>query len=182
MGRYEFNLRIQGELTDERLEALFEAGCDDMTFSGGEGFPTTTAAVTREASTFLEAALSAVRDIEKVAGLRVMGVESDELVSMADIARRLERTQQSVRYLVEGKRGPGGFPAPAAWIGRQRRAWEWADVATWTDAHLGTRFGDDPKPRMVRALNAALALRQAEDQVSLEERQELLTFVRGDAA
>lgn len=174
MTEHELDIRIDGELTDDRIEQLFEAGCGDMTFTGGEGFTTSTALVKREGPTFLDAAFSAIRDIEKVDGLRVVGVDAEDLVSMADIARRLGRSHQSVKYLVDGKRGPGGFPAPDLWIDGKRPAWEWADVTAWTDANLGTNFGDDPTARAGRALNAALALRQADE----SDRRPLLAFVQ----
>ena len=49
---------IKGELSDDRLDALFEAGCDDATFSTGGGV--TFAAFDREAPSLLDAVLSAI--------------------------------------------------------------------------------------------------------------------------
>ena len=34
MPEHPFELTIQGNLTDARVDALFEAGCDDATLSG----------------------------------------------------------------------------------------------------------------------------------------------------
>jgi DNA-binding IclR family transcriptional regulator len=48
-----------------------------------------------------------------------------DLVSVSDIARRVSRTRESVRLLIDGKRGPGGFPAPLGTVGDGIRIWPW---------------------------------------------------------
>ena len=53
-----------GTLTDATVEALYEAGCDDMTFSECNGV--IYADATREAPDFFAAAKSAIADIESV--------------------------------------------------------------------------------------------------------------------
>ena len=59
-----------------------------------------------------EAILSAVTDVEHLDGVEVIRIADAGLVSMADIAARTRRTRESVRLLVAGERGPGGFPSP----------------------------------------------------------------------
>lgn len=111
MSEYEFTLVIDGDLTDEDVvRALFEAGCDDATFGviDGVGY----GAFMREAPSFADAVLSAARQVESVRSLRVRRVEPDDIVTMAEIADRLDRTRESVRLLITGKRGRGEFPAP----------------------------------------------------------------------
>lgn len=54
-----------------------------------------------------------------------------DLVAIPDIADRTGRTPESVRLLVNGKRGPGGFPAPVGALGGGTRVWEWAAVVEW---------------------------------------------------
>jgi hypothetical protein len=56
--------------------------------------------------------LAAVDQVESIQGLRVMRVEPDDIVTMAEIADRSDRTRESVRLLIAGQRGPGGFPRP----------------------------------------------------------------------
>jgi hypothetical protein len=171
MSEYSFTLTIEGGLDPERVDALYEAGCGDMTFQGdetGRG----SADVHREAATYFDAVVGAIRDIERVSGLRVVEIEDQELVGLADIAWRLDRTQESARLLAAGKRGPGGFPAPV--VPRRRgRVWRWSEVADWSNRNLGTAL-DPEESRFVRVLNAALALRHAEDRLSRRERQVLL--------
>ena len=155
MTEYEFTLLIEGDLTDQEVAAaLFDAGCDDATFgiSDGQGY----GEFLREASSFAEAVLSAIHQVESVAHLRVVHVEPDDIVTAADIAERLDRTRESVRLLIAGRRGPGSFPAPIS-HGRDRgRLWRWSDVVMWLD-----RFEPEEKEaaQFVAAANASLELR-----------------------
>jgi hypothetical protein len=155
MTECEFTLMIDGDLTDPTVAAaLFEAGCDDATFgiSDGRGY----GAFLREAPTFAEAVLSAIHQVEQVPGLRVMRIEPDDIVTASDIAERLDRSRESVRLLIAGKRGPGGFPVPISHSQERGRLWRWSDVATWLD-HL------EPEERevaqFIAAANSALELR-----------------------
>ena len=170
MNEYDFTLVIEGGLTPQRLEALFEAGCSDMTFQGDEAGPVS-ADVHRVARSLVDAMLVAVGDIERVPGLRVVQVEGQDLVGLADIAWRLDRSPESVRLLARGRRGPGGFPPPAV---RRRRGqlWRWADVAEWANEHLGRHF-DPTMPTTIAAINAALALRRESQRLPEVDRQGL---------
>lgn len=97
----------------------------------------------RSAATFADAVLGAISDMEQASGWRVVRVEPDELVSASAIARRLGRTRQSVAQLVAGRRGPGGFPAPAVWVDGAARLWRWSDVAQWFSVAVGSLPGVD---------------------------------------
>jgi len=77
MPEYEFELTASGALTDDVIDALVEAGCDDATFLTKDAL--TFAAFSREAGTLLEAVVSAIEALESV-GLRVLRVDPDELV------------------------------------------------------------------------------------------------------
>lgn len=77
MGEYAFTLRIRGGLDENTLDALYEAGCSDMAFSGDEHGPVS-ADVVVQAPSFLEAVLVAIRRIETVPGLKVEALDDDE--------------------------------------------------------------------------------------------------------
>ncbi len=157
MPEQQFELTIQGMLTDARLDALFEAGCDDATFSAKGSL--TFAAFDREAPSLLDAVLSAIADVESVDGLEVLHVDPDELVWASEIAERTGRTRQSVDHLIKGKRGPGGFPAPATHATRNP-LWRWSEVETWFAAYEG-RQPDTERSLVLGAVNGALQARHS---------------------
>jgi hypothetical protein len=82
-----------------------------------------------------------------------------DLVSVSDVARRVHRTRVSVRLLVDGRRGPGGFPAPLGVVGDG--IWPWAVVLEWFDQALGVDLGERGIPPEVAAvLDASFAVRR----------------------
>lgn len=73
---YDFSLVYTGvtDLTDEMLDALYEAGCDDATIGIQNGF--FFADFGRAAATFREALISAIEDVERSGQpLRLVRVE-----------------------------------------------------------------------------------------------------------
>src|SRR5215216_7799955 len=128
MTEYSFILAIDGNV-EEKIEELFEAGCDDALFGSIDGAHY--ADFDRESPTLGEAISSAIANVESVSGLRVRRVEPDDLVTMSEIAERLGRTRESVRLLIAGERGPGNFPAPVSHLRSRNRLWRWSDVASW---------------------------------------------------
>lgn len=133
MTEWSFRLVLAGiELTDDDLDALFEAGCDDATFSL-ERDRNVQAFFDREADTPDSAVISAIVDLERAGiGARTLRVMiDDDWVTAAEIAHRVGRTRQNIGQLVRGARGPGGFPAPVARQGTSNSLWSWAEVETW---------------------------------------------------
>lgn len=129
MTAYEFVLKLNRELSDGELEALYEAGLDD---AGIETGPLGALAdFTREAPSLAEAIASAVRDIEAVPGLRATGVVCDNMVTAADIASRAGVSREAVRLWATGQRGRGGFPKPALITTGGEKVWDWSQVARW---------------------------------------------------
>lgn len=112
-------------------DAFFDAGCDDalLAFRNGRIL----VHFMREATGFgvaLESALDAVRST----GARVLRVEPDPLVSLANIAERAGLTRAAVTLYRQGKRG-SGFPAPVARVTTPTPLWDWAEVAAWLCEH-----------------------------------------------
>ncbi len=158
---YTFTLLLHGAdpLTEANMKALERGGCNDALF--GRRGTIFYADFDREAESFGEAVLSAIRDIEgSVPGLKVTRVEPEELVSASQIALRTKRTRESVRLLIEGRRGPGNFPAPALWVSSARKLWRWTDVADWFATSLGQPVPDLDKAVFVASINGVLAVRQ----------------------
>jgi hypothetical protein len=56
---------------------------------------------------------------------------TQDAVTLTDAAQRLgRRTAESLRLLAEGKRGPGGFPAPIVDTGKLR-VYSFAEITAW---------------------------------------------------
>lgn len=133
---HEFEFILDRPASDEELDALFEAGCDDATPETRNG--TTVLAFARAAEHLSVALVSALRNVES-AGLQVTAVESEDLVSLKEIADRTGRGYESVRLLARGSRGPGGFPPPMSAAGWT--LYSWATVARW----FADNYGLDPE-------------------------------------
>lgn len=131
---YNFRVTFRGELGDPEQVAdlLYGSGCADATVSverdGSAGY----ADFDREGDDALTAVVTAVERIE-TAGYLVDSVGED-LVSVADIAERTGRSQQTVSAWVNMVRGPGGFPAA-----RTDRHWgalySWTEITDWLARH-----------------------------------------------
>jgi hypothetical protein len=179
---YEFTLLVAGAdvQTDEALNALAEAGCDDATVGSSGGVQHLD--FDREAASYLEAVLSAIDDVETaVPGVRVVRILPDEYVSLAEIAQRTGRTRESARLLSIGERGPGAFPPPAARGAERNKLWRWTDVAAWFGNALGEPVYLAPPPAQ-RAANAILDLRASTAELDRAElsrvRQQLGSLIR----
>lgn len=165
MSEHNFTLVITGPV-DEKLDALYDAGCDDALF--GEIDAVQYGEFDREAPNLREAITSAVRAIESVEGLRVDRVEPEDLVTLSEIAARSGRSREFIRLLIAGERGPGHFPPPVSHLRERNRLWRWSDVAEW----LGQTESEELQDALfVAALNAALELRRRQSQLADRERE-----------
>ena len=180
MTTHQFTLIVDGpDLQDEALlEALFEAGCDDATVGRVAGVQYLD--FDREAVSLPEAVFDAMAAIEgAVPGARVVHLEPDDLLTMAEIAKRTGRTRESVRLLISGRRGPGGFPTPATHFRSRQRMWRWPAVALWFAEALGEpqQVGDPGRAQFVTAFNAGLDLRNCQYDLPDAERQRIRELV-----
>lgn len=159
---HNFQIVLGVREVDAKLsDRLFEAGCGDAALVARDGLVFLD--FDREAPTFEDAVTSAIRDVRK-AGLLVVRVEPDDLVNQAQIGERAGRTRASINQLVQGQRGPGGFPAPHSGAG-EGRLWRWSEVSAWL-----AQLNRDPLPReelararFVAFVNTALSFAQARE-------------------
>jgi hypothetical protein len=152
---YEFTLRIDHEVTEQEVEALYGAFNDGSVMTGDGR---TEIEFAREADGWAHAIGSAVRDVENVLTVVVAGAGQDDLVSVSDIAHRARRSREAVRLWAAGKRGPGGFPAPAWKSPGGERFWSWAQVALWIRANLNLAV--EAEPSELRRADELLKARQ----------------------
>ena len=101
----------------------------------------------------------------------VIRVQEYDLASMSDIAARAGRTPESVRLLVNGRRGPGGFPPAAGDLGGRIKVWRWADVAQWFEETLGEPLPDASDSAFLQAFNDALEIRRLAGRLGKPQRE-----------
>lgn len=143
------------ELTDKVLGDLFTT-IDDVVPSSIDGVVKVTAPI--EASDDVLAAFQLVDQVQAAIPGAVPVRLDQDLVSISDIAERTGRTRESVRFLVDGKRGPGGFPAPVGSVGDAIRVWPWAAVADWFRTSLDEDLGErGVSPEAAAVVDACLA-------------------------
>lgn len=146
-------------MTTEVEDALFKAGCDDATVSVQYG--NLYLEFSRTAPSMKDAILSAIRDVRAAAiGAEVVRVDDCNLVSQADIARRIGRPRQVVHQYISGRRGPGGFPAPECYLTDDAPLWAWCSVSYWLWQNGLIREDDMWTAEVIAAVNNALEQQQ----------------------
>ena len=174
---YDFALIVDGvpELSDDVLDALFTAGCDDATPSMQYGL--LYLEFSRSAASLQHAIISAIQDVLK-AGLnaRVLRVDDCNLVTQAEIARRIGRSRQLVHQYMTGERGPGGFPPPACHLTERKPLWQWCAVSYWLSTNNLLRQEECWNAAVVEAINNLLERQQMPPGL-FEEVSGLLAFL-----
>ena len=154
---YDFALVMDGvaELTTEVEDALFEAGCDDATFSIQYG--RLYAEFSRAAASLKDAIFSAIRDIRAARiGAVVLRIDECDLVTPSEIARRMGRSRQLVFQYVNGQRGPGGFPPPECHLSEGAPLWAWCAVSQWLAQNNLIRPDEGWRAEVIAAINNSL--------------------------
>ena len=162
MNTYTFTLLFTGPDAAEYADELYEAGFDDALFGVQHGVQF--AEFDREARSLSHALASALRPLEQtIPGAEVVHVLPGDLVGVRGIAERINRTPESVRLLINGERGPGGFPPPITDLD-DRPIYAWSQVVRWFAEHKPAEVNEDmvAQASLLAAINHALARRQYE--------------------
>lgn len=164
MTSYEFTLKLNRQVTADEADMLYGSGCDDSAIETGP--LGTRIDFDREAKSLAEAIATAVRDIEKVPGLRAVGVACDNMVALADIAARAGVSREAVRLWAVGRRGPGSFPSPVLITTGGESVWDWEQVAAWLAEYRNRRSHatfsrTDTRLRVLCTADRVLAARDA---------------------
>ncbi|TDB37017.1 MAG: DNA-binding protein [Actinobacteria bacterium] len=127
---YDFTLRFR--LTDatisssDRVERLFEAGCDDALVGAGQAGKMALA-FTRSAASAREAVLSAISDARgAMPDAQLIGASPD-LVGLTEVAGIMGFSRQNMRKLIVGS----GEHAPASVHESTPSLWHLSDMLAW---------------------------------------------------
>lgn len=143
---------ISSELEDN----LYEAGCSDALIASRNGV--VYLVFDRIASSFEGAVFSAVDDIHlSKLEIPVSHIEPSDIVSLSEIARRLDRTRESIRLLAKGDRGDGTFPLPISGVEETTQLWSWVEVAKWFFNHGKVNRSVLEKAVLIKAINSKLS-------------------------
>lgn len=171
---WEFTFVVDGVdlMNDDVGDVLFEATGGDIDLSTRDGV--SYASFTRSGEFFQHEVLDAISMIENTGvGAVVLRMQTDELLSVSEIARRTSRTPESIRLLITGERGPANFPAAETRPGARNRLWQWNAIVEWFQTYdpdaVAGYLASVPDPEFVRSLNAALTLRRHLSKVTSPE-------------
>ena len=173
MNDYTFTLRFLSPGDDlDGLSVRVYDRIDDASLMGPSEDGSFLLEFDRRSSSLPLALTAAVKELVGVLpGAQVLRVEDDDLATMADIAKRAGRTAESVRLLVNGKRGPGRFPPAAGRLDARTRVWRWSDVGEWFAETLGQPLPQTEHSAFLQAFNDALELRRLTGKLGSQQRR-----------
>jgi len=164
MKEFDFSLVLYSDnISFEILESLLvDSELTDATISQRNG--TFYLDFTRSGSNLTDTILTTIIDIENKTPFKICRIEPSDIVTSAEIARRLGRSRQSVQQLISGSRGSGDFPQPEAGITTKTLFWSWTDVVSW---FLEVSIISDRSlyydAMSIKALNIALSYRDSKE-------------------
>ncbi len=174
MNGYTFTLRflpVLGQGLEDLSVHIYER-IDDASLMGPDDDGSFLLEFDRRASSLPRALASALQELlHALPSATILRVEEDDLATMADIAKRSGRTPESIRLLVNGKRGPGGFPPAAGRLDARTKIWRWAEVAQWFEETLGQPLPNTSDSAFLQALNNALEIRRLAGRLDKPQRQ-----------
>ncbi len=128
---HQFTLVLKNidEKTAGLEDSLYETGCDDalMNYRNGAVY----LEFDREAKSLEDAVISAIKDVRSASiDADVVSIAPENLVTEAEIAKRLDLSRQTVSLWIKGERR-SGFPAPMMRLSEKSPLWQWSEVAVW---------------------------------------------------
>ncbi len=170
---YQFTLILKNvdEDTPNLEDSLYKAGCDDALINFRNG--TVYLDFDRRGTSFKETILVAIRDVESSSVHAIVAnVAPENLVTISDIAKRLNKKRQVVSLWIKGERRKSiTFPKPIMKLSDCSPLWKWSEVSQWL---YQNRIIDDKnivnQAIFIEDLNASLEVRG----VNKKLREELL--------
>lgn len=151
---------IDDDVILQLADAIYEAGCDDSTvMSKGN---TIIVEFDREAKDYESAVVSAIQDLNKVAGLKVMSVDAGQYVGLSDAAELSELTRSALSKFAKGDRGDGTFPSPYLRVASKAPLYDWSEIASWLEERGLIEQGVADNAHVTANINMALKLKHGE--------------------
>jgi hypothetical protein len=128
---YQFTLILKNvnENTEGLEDSLYEGGCDDALINFKNG--TVYLEFDREAPSLEEAVVSAIKDVQLSSiEAEVTAVGPENLVTESEIAKRLNKSRQTVSVWIKGERRQA-FPQPVMRLSIKSPLWKWDEICIW---------------------------------------------------
>ena len=166
MREYEFALvvssdtQVSGELICKYADMLFEAGAEDCTVSSKGNVLVVD--FDREATSYEEAVVSAIKQVNSVDGLTVKSVDAGQFVGLSDAAELSQLTRSALSKFSKGERGDGTFPTPYLRVQGKAPLYDWSEIAQWLESKGLVEQGIADNAKITAQLNMALKLKNGE--------------------
>ena len=122
----------------------------------------------RQAETVDDAVQSAIEDVERISGVRVIGLRDESFWSLADIAEYSRHTPDEIRALIAQSTGTG-FPQHLSDPGEPNPLWRAQEIVDWFQDQVGESVAH-PAAAVFTALADTLQARSNRRQVEQQER------------
>ncbi|MDF9399088.1 hypothetical protein [Vibrio sp. 1180_3] len=166
MKEYDFALvasydkNINDDVFLELTNSIYESGADDSTVMNKGN--TVLIEFNREAVSYEQAVISAIKDVNKVVGLTVKSVDAGQYVGLSDAAELSNLTRSALSKFAKGNRGDGTFPSPYLRLISKTPLYDWYEVANWLEQRNLIEQGIADNARVTSNINVALKLKHGE--------------------
>lgn len=141
-------------------DAIYEVGCDDSTVMHKGN--TLIIEFNREADSYEEAVISAIKSLNQIEGLTVKSVDAGQYVGLADAAELSDMTRSALSKFAKGDRGDGTFPTPYLRAATIKPLYDWSEIASWLEVRGYIDKGISNNARVTANINMALKLKHGE--------------------
>lgn len=180
---YQFTLILKNvnEGTANIEDSIYEAGCDDalINFRNNAVFLD----FDREATSFEEAVITAIKQVESASVKAiVISVAPEDLVTMSEAAKRLNKTRQVLFLWINEERRKSTsmpFPLPTMKLADKSPLWRWREIIEWLYFHNLIKEKElIDNAIFIEHLNAALQERDLQTRKCRESILKKLTVAR----
>ena len=176
MRTWDFSLILSGidADADDGFDSLWSACADEPLIGTYDGV--SEVLFSREAKTVEDAVLSAITDVERISGVRVVGLRDESFWTLGEIAERSGRTATEIRRLV-GTTSDMSFPQHLSDPAEPDPLWRAQEVLDWFREHEGESLSH-PAAAVFTALADTLHARTSCGELDQEQRDRVAGLLR----
>lgn len=172
MSTWDFSLILSGidASSDDGFDSLWSACADEPLIGTYDGV--SEVLFSREAETAEDAVLSAIADVERIDGVRVVGLRDESFWTLGDIAERSGRSPAEIRRLVSAP----AFPPHLSDPDEPDPLWRAQEIIDWFQKHEGVSL-THPADAVFTALADTLHARTSCGQLDSAQRRRIVRLL-----